>query len=124
MAILSRTSKGQGVIRDIKHILDGIYFGSSYFEAMTLLRDSMLMSVITHNIEVCFNLTPNELKMLHDIDLQLLRVCLQVGQKKQPESDVPWVGYHYCPLPVEEEETHVSSPSANHWQVFIGQQSL
>ena len=81
MTILSRTSKGQGVISDIKHILDGIYFGCSYFEAMMLLRDSMLMSVITHNIEVCFNLTPNELKMLHDIDLQLLRGCLQVGQK-------------------------------------------
>ena len=63
------------------HILEGTYFGSYYFEAMKLLRESMLMSVITNNLEVSFNLTSKDLKTLNDLDMQLLRGCLLTGAK-------------------------------------------
>ena len=47
--IQSRVSKGQAVIRDIFQILEGSFFGSFYFDVVKLLRESMLISVITHN---------------------------------------------------------------------------
>lgn len=81
LTIRARAAKGRGILRDIVHILEGTFFGSSYFEALKLLRESMLMSVITHNLEVSFNLTARDLKILHDIDIQLLRGCLKVGSK-------------------------------------------
>ena len=46
MNVQSRAAKGQVVLRDIMHILEG----TCYFEAMKLLRESMLMSVITNNL--------------------------------------------------------------------------
>ena len=79
--VLSRVAKGQGVGRDIKNILEGTYFGSHYFEALKLLRESMLMSVITNNLEVAFNLTQKDYKILNDLDIQLLRGCLLLGAK-------------------------------------------
>ena len=81
MTVLSRAAKGQGIIRDINNILRGTYFGAHYFVALKLLRESMLMSVITNNLEVSFNLTTKEYKILHDLDMQLLRGCLLLGAK-------------------------------------------
>ena len=79
--VLSRANKGQSVINDICHILEGTYFGSSYFEAMKLMRESMLLSVITNNLEVSFNLTTRDIKTLNNIDIQLLQQCLCHGGK-------------------------------------------
>ena len=81
MNIKSRAAKGQGVLRDIFQILEGTYFGSFYFEAMKLLRETMLLSVITHNLEVAFNLSAIDMKILNDLDMQLLRRCLLTGSK-------------------------------------------
>ena len=48
---------------------------------MNLLRKSMLMSVITYNLEVSFNLSDKNIKSLHDLDMQLLRGSLLLGAK-------------------------------------------
>ena len=77
----ARAAKGQGIVRDIIHILDGTFFGSHYFEAMKLMRESMLLSMLTHNLEVSFNLKPKDYKILSDVDMQLLRSCLMTGAK-------------------------------------------
>ena len=45
------------------------------------MRETMLMSVITHNLEVSFNLSANDMKTLNDLDLQLLRGSLLLGAK-------------------------------------------
>ena len=79
--VLARAAKGQGVVRDIIQILEGTFFGSFYFEAMKLMREAMLMSVITNNLEVSFNLTPKDIKVLNDLDTQLIRSCLLLGAK-------------------------------------------
>ena len=79
--VKARSDKGQGILRDIFQILEGTYFGSHYFEVMLLLREAMLMSVITNNLEVSFNLTTKDLKALNDLDMQLIRGCLLLGAK-------------------------------------------
>ena len=81
MNILSRVSKGQAVIRDILQILEGTYFGSFYFDVVKLHRESMLLSVITHNLEVSFNLSEKDIKLLHNLDIQLLRRSFLLGAK-------------------------------------------
>ena len=48
---------------------------------MKLLRESMLMSVITNNLEVSFNLTAKDMKTLNDLDMQLLQRCLHLGAR-------------------------------------------
>ena len=74
-------SKGQAAIRDIFQILNSTYFGPFYFEAVKLLRESLLINVITHNLEVSLKLTDKEVKQLYDLDIQLLRGCLNLGAK-------------------------------------------
>ena len=41
----------------------------------------MLLSVLSHNLEVCFNISTQDIKELHDLDMQLLRGCLLLGAK-------------------------------------------
>ena len=48
MNLKSKLAKGQAAIRDIFQILNSTYFGSFYFEAVKFLRESLLMSVMTH----------------------------------------------------------------------------
>ena len=79
--IMSRVSKGRAIVRDILQILEGTFFGSYYFEALVLMRESMLVSVLTNNLEVAFNITSKDLKSLDQIDMQLLREGLQVSSK-------------------------------------------
>ena len=66
--IKSRVSKGKAVINNILEILEGTYFGTYYFKAMKLLRESMFFSVVTNNLEVSPNLTKNDLKPLEGLD--------------------------------------------------------
>ena len=52
LTINERVSKGQAAVRDILHILEGTYFGDFYFEALKLLRNMMVTSILTYNIEI------------------------------------------------------------------------
>ena len=76
-----RLNKGHGIIRDILHILEEIYLGPFFFEALKQLRDSMFVSVITYNLEVSSNLSKSDLKALDDLDLTLLRKALLLSSK-------------------------------------------
>ena len=79
--VMSRVTKGKAIVRDIVHILEGTFFGSHFFEALMLMRESMLVSVLTNNLEVSFNIKSKELKYLDRVDLQLLREGLKVSSK-------------------------------------------
>ena len=79
--INDRVSKGQGAVRDILHILEGTYFGDFYFEALKLLRNTMVMSILTYNIEVLYNVTKSDMKRLDKVDLYLLRKAMMTSPK-------------------------------------------
>ena len=55
--IVSKAAKGKAAVRDILQILDGVSSGEHYFEALKLLRESMLISVLLSNLEVSFNVS-------------------------------------------------------------------
>ena len=76
-----RLNKGQGIIRDILQILEDIYLGPFSFEALKQLRDSMLVSVITYNLEVSSNLSKCDIKALDDLDLKLLQKAMHLSSK-------------------------------------------
>ena len=79
--VKQRIKKGYGIVRDIMQILDGLFLGPFFFEALKQLRDSMLISVITHNLEVSSNITNADLKALEDLDLSLLKKALLLSSK-------------------------------------------
>ena len=79
--IKNRVSKGFGAVRDIRQILEGIYFGNFFIEALLMLRNSMLLSVLTYNLEVSMNLTKKDLKQLDEVDCFLLKKTLNISSK-------------------------------------------
>ena len=70
--IKKRISKGYAIVRDIKEILEGTYFGPFYTEVLILLRNSMLISVLLYDLEVCDFISKTDLKLLNNVDLALL----------------------------------------------------
>ena len=79
--ILAKAAKGKAVVKDILQILNELYLGEHYFEALKIMRDSMLVSVLTNNLEVSLNLTAGDIKILDNVDLMLLRKALLISSK-------------------------------------------
>ena len=79
--IKTRVAKGHVVIKNILDILEGTHFGDHYVKAMKLLRESMFLSVVTNNLEVSFNLSKKDLKLLEDFDQMLIRHCTKTSSK-------------------------------------------
>ena len=79
--ILARAAKGRGIVRDILQILKDLHLREFYFEALKLMRESMLLSVLTHNLEVSLNMNAYDLKILDDMDLMLLRGAMFTSSK-------------------------------------------
>ena len=79
--IKARVNKGNGIIRDIKEILEGTFFGPFHVEALILLRNSMLTTVLTYNLEVISSISKKDMKMMDDLDLFLLRSSLSLSSK-------------------------------------------
>ena len=98
MNVQNRTSKGQGIISDILQILDSVYFGEFHFQAFLMMRQSLFLSVLIHNLEVS-NLSKKEVKTLESLDYQLMRRALGINSKQsivlmQLELGVMSVKYH------------------------------
>ena len=68
-------------MRDIRQILEGVYFGNYFIDALLMLRNSMLLSVLTYNLEVSINLTKKDLKQLDEVDCFLLKKMLNLSSK-------------------------------------------
>ena len=62
-------------------ILDHIYFGTYFIEAFLLLRQSLLIYVLLHDIEIVYNLSNNDIKRLESLDFQLVRRALACSSK-------------------------------------------
>ena len=63
------------------YILQNIYLSDYYFEVATLLRNSLLVSVITNNCEVLYNITTKQVKQIEALDSQLLYRVLGAQSK-------------------------------------------
>ena len=79
--VLAKAAKGRAIARDILFILNDVYLGEFFFQALILLRESLLLSVLTSNLEVSLNITAHDLKILNDVDLMLLRGALKLSAK-------------------------------------------
>ena len=79
--VKKRAAKGYGIIRDIKEILEKTYFGPFFVEALIIMRNSMLSSILTYNLEVSSKLSKKDLKVLDDVDMKLLRDSLSLSSK-------------------------------------------
>ena len=79
--IANKVSRGQGIINDIMNILNSIPIGKYYFETALILRSSLLLSVLTHDVEVLHNLTKNDVKKLESLDNQLISKIMETSTK-------------------------------------------
>ena len=76
-----RAARGQGIIRDIIHILEGSYFSDFYFNAAILLRNALLISVLMNQCEIWYNVTQADIKILEAVDSQFLHTIFQASSK-------------------------------------------
>ena len=72
----AKVGRGKGIVHEILILLNNIYFGSKHFEALKLMRESLLISVITSQSEVWINTTQKEMRMLESLDSMLLTRAL------------------------------------------------
>ena len=63
----SKIARGKGIVHEILMILNNVYFGSNFFEALKLMRESLLISVITNQSEVWVSTTEKKMKSLESI---------------------------------------------------------
>ena len=75
--ILSRRSKGIGIINEIVGVLNSLILGPYHFWIARILRQAMLISVLLFNAETWLRLTKENVKKLESIDLMLLRKLLK-----------------------------------------------
>ena len=62
--INKRRQKGLVIINQIISILEDGFFGDFYFKAAVLLRESLFLNSILLNMEVAYNLTAKDLKII------------------------------------------------------------
>ena len=76
--VITRRSKGIGMISEITCILDGLCLGEHYFNTALMLRQTMLISVLLTNSETWLRLTQADMKRLEGVDLSFLRRIFKV----------------------------------------------
>ena len=81
--IESKCNKGMGLISSIMTILTEVCLGSYYFETAVLLRESIFINGILTNLEVCYNLTKDNINCLENLDKVLLKKIFQSHSKAQ-----------------------------------------
>ena len=75
--IEAREAKAQGIIKQIKTILEEMVFGNFIFEVGVILRNSLFINGILTNIEAAYGLTSAEIEKLEKCDEQLMRAVLE-----------------------------------------------
>ena len=79
--IAERVNKSHGIVRDIGQIMEGCFFGDHSVEALKLMRNSKLVSVLTYNLEVIHNIDNTDIQRLDKVDLILLRNTMMISSK-------------------------------------------
>ena len=78
--IKKRISKGNGILAQIRDILETVSFGAHYFKIALLLRESLLINGILTNSEVWYGLEKSEIEELESLDLTFFRTLFAVPQ--------------------------------------------
>ena len=76
--VKKRISKGNGILAQIKNILETVSFGKHYFKIALLLRESLLLNGILTNSEVWYGLKKSEIADLEKLDIMFFRTLFQV----------------------------------------------
>ena len=76
--IKKRVSKGNGILAQIKNILETVSFGSHYFKIALLLRESLLLNGILTNCEAWYGIKKSEIAELEKLDMTFFRTLFQV----------------------------------------------
>ena len=83
--IKARIATGNGIVRKIITISDGIPFGQHYFEVGIMPRNSLLVSSMLFNAEAWYNLSSSELDLLETIVVSLLKQLLRAPRRTPKE---------------------------------------
>ena len=75
--ITKRKQKGLLIVNHIISVLGDGFFGSHFFRAACMLRESLFLNSILLNTEVCYGLTERDIGSLEVVDNRLLRGILQ-----------------------------------------------
>ena len=74
--IKNRVTRGKSIISEIFNILENICYGPHFFEIALLLRRTMLISSVTYNCSVWYNLNAKDINELNKIDqIFFSRLC-------------------------------------------------
>ena len=82
--IESRRQKGVGLCSQITGMVNGLSLGHYYFKISFLLRESMLLNGILTNAEILYPIISNQLEVLENVDLMLIRKLVK-GHSKAPK---------------------------------------
>ena len=83
--IAARAAKAQGIIKQLKNILDEMTFGKFIFEVAVVLRNSIFINGILTNLEASYGLSDSDIEELEKCDEQLLRAILECPSKTPKE---------------------------------------
>ena len=82
--IESRRQKEIGIVNQITGMVSGLSLGHYFFQISFLLRESMLLNGYLTNSEVWYPINTNQIDILEDIDLMLIRKLVK-GHSKAPK---------------------------------------
>ena len=75
--IEAKVDKAQGIIKQLKGMMEEMCFGQFIFEVAIILRNSIFINGILTNLEASYGLTDSEIEKLEQCDEQLLRSILE-----------------------------------------------
>ena len=75
--IAARAAKAQGILKQLKNILEEMSFGKYLFEVAVVLRNSLFVIGILTNLEASYGLSDSDIEELEKCDDQLLRWILE-----------------------------------------------
>ena len=76
--IKQRISKGNGIIAQIKTILERVSLGAHFFKIAFLLRESLLLNGILYNSETWYGLKKAEIEEMENLDKDFIRSLFEV----------------------------------------------
>ena len=82
--IENRRQKGVGLVSEISGMINGLSLGYHFFRISFLLRESRLVNGIMTNAEIWHPLSDNQMDVLENIDLMLIRKIVK-GHSKAPK---------------------------------------
>ena len=82
--IESRRQKGIGIVNQITGMVNGLSLGHHFYRISFIMRETMLLNGYLTNSEVWYPIKDNQIEILEDIDLMLIRKLVN-GHSKAPK---------------------------------------